>query len=120
MVSDCRNSATAYTGVRSATSGLINFPLRRLIYSFSNNQILMGTGSGTPTQQVLVNNVSAFTVTFGMATSATDVSASTYSNNPGDPARIRSVRLSLTLTDPNNQVATQTFNMVAALRNRLQ
>ncbi|MBK5527511.1 prepilin-type N-terminal cleavage/methylation domain-containing protein [Pseudomonas sp. TH06] len=120
VVSDCRNSATAYTGVRSATSGLINFPLRRLIYSFSNNQILMGTGSGTPTQQVLVNNVSAFTVTFGMATSATDVSASTYSNNPGDPARIRSVRLSLTLTDPNNQVATQTFNMVAALRNRLQ
>ncbi|MFJ2715041.1 PilW family protein [Pseudomonas sp. NPDC087346] len=120
VVSDCRNSATAYTGVRSAASGLINFPLRRLIYSFSNNQILMGTGSGTPTQQVLVNNVSAFTVTFGLATSATDVAASTYSTNPSDPARIRSVRLSLTLTDPSNQVASQTFNVVAALRNRLQ
>jgi type IV pilus assembly protein PilW len=120
VVSDCRNSATAYTGVRSAASGLINFPLRRLIYSFSNNQILMGTGSGTPTQQVLVNNVSAFTVTFGLATSATDVAASTYSANPSDPARIRSVRLSLTLTDPSNQVASQTFNVVAALRNRLQ
>jgi len=30
------------------------------------------------------------------------------------------VRLSLTLTDPNNRVANQTFNVVAALRNRLQ
>ncbi|MCU1774500.1 MULTISPECIES: PilW family protein [unclassified Pseudomonas] len=120
VVSDCRNSATAYTGLRAAASGQIAFPIRRLIYSFSNNQILMGTGSGTPTQQVLVNNVSAFNVMFGLATSATDVAASSYSANPSDPARIRSVRLSLTLTDPNNRVANQTFNVVAALRNRLQ
>ena len=120
VVSDCRNSATAYTGLRAAASGQIAFPIRRLIYSFSNNQILMGTGSGTPTQQVLVNNVSVFNVTFGLAASATDVAASSYSNNPSDPARIRSVRLSLTLTDPNNRVANQTFNVVAALRNRLQ
>ncbi|WP_242207017.1 MULTISPECIES: prepilin-type N-terminal cleavage/methylation domain-containing protein [unclassified Pseudomonas] len=120
VVSDCRNSATAYTGIRAAASGQIAFPIRRLIYNFSNNQILMGTGSGTPTQQVLVNNVSAFNVTFGLASSATDVAASTYSANPSDPARIRSVRLSLTLTDPNSRVATQTFNVVAALRNRLQ
>jgi type IV pilus assembly protein PilW len=120
VVSDCRNSATAYTGLRAAASGQIAFPIRRLIYSFSNNQILMGTGSGTPTQQVLVNNVSAFNVTFGLASSATDVAASTYSANPADPARIRSVRLSLTLNDPSNRVRNQTFNVVAALRNRLQ
>ncbi|MFW9082622.1 PilW family protein [Pseudomonas sp. P2757] len=120
VVSDCRNSATAYTGLRAAATGQIAFPIRRLIYSFSNNQILMGTGSGTPTQQVLVNNVSAFTVMFGLASSATDIAASTYSANPGDPARIRSVRLSLTLTDPNSRVRNQTFNVVAALRNRLQ
>ncbi|WP_277759348.1 prepilin-type N-terminal cleavage/methylation domain-containing protein [Pseudomonas sp. A34-9] len=120
VLSDCRNSATAYTGLRSAASGQIAFPIRRLIYSFSNNQILMGTGSGTPSQQVLVNNVSAFTVMFGLASSATDVAASTYSANPSDPARIRSVRLSLTLADPGNRVASQTFNVVAALRNRLQ
>jgi type IV pilus assembly protein PilW len=120
VLSDCRNSATAYTGLRSPASGQIAFPIRRLIYSFSNNQILMGTGSGTPTQQVLVNNVSAFNVTFGLASSATDVAASTYSANPSDPARIRSVRLSMTLSDPSSRVATQTFNVVAALRNRLQ
>ncbi|NYH09850.1 PilW family protein [Pseudomonas moraviensis] len=120
VVSDCRNSATAYTGARAAATGQIAFPIRRLVYSFSNNQILMGTGSGNPAQQVLVNNVSAFTVMFGLASSATDVAASTYSANPGDSARIRSVRLSLTLTDPNNRVRNQTFNVVAALRNRLQ
>jgi type IV pilus assembly protein PilW len=72
-----------------------------------------------PTRQVLVNNVSAFNVTFGLAASATDVAASSIAAPTSDPARIRSVRLSLTLTDPNNRVANQTFNVVAA-RNRLQ
>lgn len=48
VLSDCRNSATAYTGLRSPATGQIAFPIRRLLYSFSNNQILMGTGSGTP------------------------------------------------------------------------
>jgi type IV pilus assembly protein PilW len=111
--------ATAYTGARTPATGFLAFPIRRLIYSFSNNQILMGAGAGTPAQYVLVNNVSAFNVSFGLASSATDVAASSYSSNPSDPARIRSVRLSLTLTDPNNRVRNQTFSVVAALRNRL-
>ncbi|MGH8333289.1 MAG: PilW family protein, partial [Pseudomonas sp.] len=104
VVSDCRNTATAYTGARVPASGELAFPIRRLIYSFSNNQLLMGVGTGTPAQAVLVNNVSAFNVSFGLASSATDVAASSYSSNPSDPARIRSVRLTLTLTDPNNRV----------------
>ncbi|MBK5303945.1 MULTISPECIES: PilW family protein [Gammaproteobacteria] len=119
VISDCRNIATAYTGARIPASGQLAFPIRRLVYSFSNNQLLMGSGAGTPTQQVLVNNVSAFNVSFGLASSATDTAASTYSSNPSDPARIRSVRLTLTLTDPNGRVHEQTFNVVAALRNRL-
>ncbi len=119
VVSDCRNTATAYAGLRTPASGQLAFPIRRLVYSFSNNQLLMGSGAGTPTQQVLVNHVSAFNVSFGLASSATDTAASTYSSNPSDPARIRSVRLTLTLTDPNDRVHEQTFNVVAALRNRL-
>lgn len=119
VVSDCRNTATAYTGVRAPASGQQAFPIRRLIYSLKNGQLTMGVGSGTPTQYVLVDNVSAFNVSFGLASSATDASASSYSTNPSDPARIRSVRLTLTLTDPNNRVRNQTFNVVAALRNRL-
>ena len=120
VVSDCRNTATAYTGLRTPASGQLAFPIRRLVYSFNNNQLLMGSGTGTPTQSVLINNVSAFGVSFGLASSATDTAASSYSSNPSDPARIRSVRLTLTLTDPNNRVRNQTFNVVAALRNRLQ
>ncbi|MGF6114494.1 prepilin-type N-terminal cleavage/methylation domain-containing protein [Pseudomonas sp. ADAK2] len=120
VLSDCKTSATAYTGARVASSGQMAFPIRRLIYSFSNNQLLMGVGSGTPTQAVLINNVSAFNVSFGVATSTSDVAASSYSANPANTALIRSVRLTLTLTDPNNRVRNQTFNVVAALRNRLQ
>ncbi|MCU1750891.1 PilW family protein [Pseudomonas sp. 6D_7.1_Bac1] len=116
VVSDCRTSATAYTGAHAPTAGQMGFPIRRLAYSLSNGQILMTTGTSSA---VLVSNVSAFSVTFGMAASATDVAASSYSSNPTDPTRIRSVRLTLTLTDPNNRVRNQTFNVVAALRNRL-
>ncbi|MCP2074537.1 UNVERIFIED_ORG: type IV pilus assembly protein PilW [Pseudomonas lini] len=119
VVSDCRTSATAYTGVRVPAAGQMAFPIRRLIYSFSNNQLSMGTGAGNPTLAVLVDNVRAFDVTFGVASSATDIAASSYSSNPTDPALIRSVRLTLTLFDPKNAVREQTFNVVAALRNRL-
>ncbi len=117
VISDCRNSATAYTGARVAPTGQLAFPIRRLTYTFSNNQLLMGTG--TSASQVLVDHVSAFGVTFGVASSATDIAASSYASNPSDPARIRSVRLTLTLSDPNNRVRNQTYNVVAALRNRL-
>ncbi|EXF95285.1 pilus assembly protein PilW [Pseudomonas fluorescens HK44] len=116
VVSDCRTSATAYTKVHTPAAGQLAFPIRRLSYRLSNGQILMTTDTMSA---ALVSNVSAFNVTFGMATSATDVAASSYSSNPADPARIRSVRLSLTLADPNNRVRNQTFNVVAALRNRL-
>ncbi|NUT77519.1 prepilin-type N-terminal cleavage/methylation domain-containing protein [Pseudomonas sp. C1C7] len=119
VLSDCRNSATAYTGAQTPATGQLAFPIRRVIYSLKSGQLTMGVGTGTPAQSVLVDNVSDFSVSFGLASSATDTAASSYSTNPTDPARIRSVRLSLTLVDPANRVSKQTFNVVAALRNRL-
>ncbi|CAI8699102.1 type IV pilus assembly protein PilW [Pseudomonas sp. IT-P12] len=119
VVSDCRNTATAYSNARVPAGGQLAFPIRRLIYSLKNNQLTMGVGVGTPAQAVLIDNVSAFNVSFGVASSASDVAASSYSSNPADAARIRSVRLTLTLTDPARQVRDQTFSVVAALRNRL-
>lgn len=118
VVSDCRNTATAYSNVQAPASGQVAFPIRRLVYSLKNNQLTMGSGT-SPVQAVLVDNVSVFNVSFGLASSATEASASSYSSNPADPARIRSVRLTLTLTDPNQRVRDQTFSVVAALRNRL-
>ena len=117
VISDCHNSATAHSEASTPPPGQLAFPIRRVIYRFNNNQLSMGSGEGA--QQVLVNNVSAFDVSFGLASSATDIGASSYSSNPTDPARIRSVRLTLTLYDPNHRVRDQTFNVVAALRNRL-
>ncbi|MGH8383963.1 MAG: PilW family protein [Pseudomonas sp.] len=119
VISDCRNSSTAYVDSQVPASGQLAFPIRRLVYRFKNGQLTMGVGRGTPIQQVLVDNVIAFDVSFGLASSVADSAASSYSSNPSDPARIRSVRLSLTLTDPSNRVSNQTFNVVAALRNRL-
>ncbi|MHC8307382.1 PilW family protein [Pseudomonas sp. PB3P13] len=119
VVSDCRSVATAYSDVRAPAAGEQAFPIRRLIYTLKNNQLTMGVGTGTPPQYALVDNVSDFKVSFGLASSASDDSASSYSLNPTDAARIRSVRLTLTLSDPDKRVRDQTFNVVAALRNRL-
>ena len=105
------------SGAHAAPTGQLAFPIRRLTYTFSNNQLWVAIG--TQPSQGLVNNVSAFGVTFGVASTATDIAASSYTSNPSDPAHIRSVRLTLTLTDPNNRVRNQTYNVVAALRNRL-
>lgn len=119
VISDCRSVATAYSNGRAPALGEQAFPVRRLVYTLKNNQLTMGVGTGNPTQYVLVDNVREFRVSFGLASSATDDFASSYSLNPTDAARIRSVRLTLTLSDPDQRARDQTFNVVAALRNRL-
>jgi type IV pilus assembly protein PilW len=68
----------------------------------------------------LTDNVSALKISFGVANQAADTVVARYSDAPGDPATIRSVRLSLTLKDPDGRVRDQTWNAVASLRNRLE
>ncbi|MGA3828242.1 pilus assembly protein PilW, partial [Pseudomonas chlororaphis] len=70
VLTDCSNSATAYTGARKDPKGQQAFAVRRLVYSLTNDQLLMGTGTGS-SHAVLVNNVSAFDVSFGIASTAT-------------------------------------------------
>jgi type IV pilus assembly protein PilW len=114
--SDCASSATAYSGRNAPSPGIGEqaFPIRKVEYTYSsrNSEIVLGP-------LVLINNVSAFDVLFGVASTASDTVVSRYTANPEDPALIRSIRLSMTLTDPINRVKSQTFNVVAALRNRL-
>ncbi|WP_095145482.1 PilW family protein [Pseudomonas sp. Irchel s3b6] len=116
VVSDCRTGATAYTQRHAPAAGQLALPIRRLDYRLRDGEILLTTGTRTA---ALVSNVSAFDVSFGIADSATDIAVSRYSQNPVEPALIRSVRISMTLTDPQHRVRDQTFNVVAALRNRL-
>ena len=115
--------AKAYSGTRAPDgTGELAIPIRRLIYSLKNGQLTMGIGSGSPVQFVLIDNVSAFNVSFGLASGEADTAASSYSSNPTESQflLIRSVRLTLTLSDPDKRVRDQTFNVVAALRNRLK
>jgi type IV pilus assembly protein PilW len=68
--------------------------------------------------QPLISNVRAFSVMFGVANGVDTPGITRYTDQP-DPALIRSVRLTLTLFDPADRTQEQTFNVVAAIRNRL-
>ncbi|MEB0076774.1 pilus assembly protein PilW [Pseudomonas sp. CCI3.2] len=110
VLSDCESSATAYAGDREPGPGQLKFPIRQITYAYDRRG---GEISG------LIKNVSAFSVLFGVANTVEDTPVSRYAANPADPRLIRSVRLSLTLSDPAKRVEDQTFTVVAALRNRL-
>lgn len=114
--SDCTSSATAYSSdkVPRPEVGQLTFPVREVTYAYRRReQALTLDGEG------VTQNVSAFTVLFGVASTADATHISHYSANPDNPALIRSVRLSLILTDPTGKTRDQTFTVVAALRNRL-
>lgn len=119
VTTDCQTTATAYTGVRDPVAGQSAFAIRQLAYSFNNGKLLRVSDNGTTTA-ALVDNVSAFDVSFGLAASVDEQAVAHYSVDPADPALIRSVRLSLTLSDPDRRVRDQTYSAVAALRNRLR
>jgi len=116
VISDCETSAVAYNG-KSAPRlgpGQLGFPVRevRYVYNSRNQEIRLGT-------QPLIDNVSAFSVLFGVADHALDAGIARYTVSPPDLGLVRSVRLSMTLTDPQGRVKSQTFSVTAALRNRL-
>ncbi|WP_040261678.1 PilW family protein [Pseudomonas massiliensis] len=119
VLSDCLTTATAYNGAATPASGQLAFPLRQVYYSFKNNTIYTGAVGA---QQPLISNVSEFTVMFGLAADATSASVTSYVATPATAQMpfIRTVRLSLKMTDPNGRTRDQTYSVVAALRNRLQ
>lgn len=114
--SDCTALATAYSSDKAPrpAQGQLTFPVREVSYAYrSRGQELTLDGEG------VTQNVSAFSVMFGIASTPEDTDVARYSANPSNPALIRSVRLSLTLSDPTRKTRDQTFTVVAALRNRL-
>lgn len=115
VVSDCRTTSKIYVGNRAAAAGETSFPIRRIIYDLTGTDLRMRVGNDT-TPQPLVSNVRAFNVSFGLAGSP--MSYATVIANNAVASNIRSVRLTLTLSDPAGKVRDQTYNVVAALRNR--
>lgn len=120
VLSDCTAAAQAYVGsAPAAAPGQIRFPLRWLTYTFEGGQLKFST-LAAPSKAVLVDNVGAFDISFGVAGKAGSPVVTRYEPSPDDESLIRSVRILLTLQDPAGLVKDQTYSVVAALRNRLE
>ncbi len=119
VLSDCSGSAQAYAGSSPVPApGQIRFALRQLTYTFEAGQLKLSTPA-SPAKAVLVDNVQAFDISFGMAAQPELAGVVRYDANPADESLIRSVRIKLTLRDPSGRVQDQTYSALAALRNRL-
>ena len=119
VLSDCTEFAQAYAGNSPVPApGQIRFAIRQLTYTFEGGQLKLSTPA-TPAKAVLVDNVQAFDISFGVAVKPTSAAVVRYDANPVDASLIRSVRILMTLQDPSSRVQDQTYSVVAALRNRL-
>ena len=115
VVTDCKNRAQAFSGAQLALApGEIGFPIRQVVYLFEQGQLKTGL-----TKSVLLDNVAAFDVSFGMSSSRETQPVVHYESSPADPSRIRSVRIALTMRDPKLRVKDQAYHVVVAIRNRL-
>lgn len=120
VVTNCKDSASVTVGLDTPGVGSIALPIRKVSYSYAQDTQTLSVGVGDTPPAVLVSGVTDFSLSFGLAANATDTYVSgKYENTAPDPARIRSVRVSLTVSDPDGRVADQTYTAVAALRNRL-
>ncbi|OPA94185.1 pilus assembly protein PilW [Pseudomonas fluorescens] len=119
VLSDCRSTARAYAGNGPVPGpGEVRFAIRQLTYSFEAGQLRVSTPAA-PARAVLVDNVEAFDISFGMAARVGAAGVQRYESTPADESLIRSVRLQMTLRDPTGRVKNQVYSVVAALRNRL-
>lgn len=119
VLSDCTGTAQAYADSSPAPApGQIRFALRQITYTFEAGQLKVSTPAA-PAKAVLVDNVQAFDISFGVAAKPSSTEVARYDASPADLGLIRSVRILMTLQDPAGRVKDQTYSVVAALRNRL-
>ena len=120
VVSDCKEAAQAYAGTPPVIApGQIRFPIRALTYTYEAGQLKISTPSALA-KAVLIDNVRAFDVSFGVAARPESTDVVRYDSHPADASLIRSVRIRMTLHDPTGRVKDQAYSVVAALRNRLE
>jgi type IV pilus assembly protein PilW len=112
---DCLSSATAYSRGQSPglAAGEMALPIHRQVYQFNPRRSELALNG-----QPLISNVRAFSVLFAVADTVNGRTVARYTADP-DTALIRSVRLTITLFDPDERTREQTFHVVAAVRNRL-
>ncbi|GFM83807.1 pilus assembly protein PilW [Pseudomonas cichorii] len=114
IISDCQTFSQLYAGARTPLAGQTAFPMRQLVYTLTGQNLTIKYGTAGAAQPLL-QNVSAFSVSFGMAGNPMTYTSTISAASASD---IRSVRISLTLQDPDGRVKNQQYNVVAYLRNR--
>ncbi|AZE92899.1 Type IV fimbrial biogenesis protein PilW [Pseudomonas orientalis] len=120
VVSDCKEAAQAYAGTPPVVApGQVRFAIRALTYTYEAEQLKISTPSA-PAKAVLIDNVRAFEISFGVAARPESTDVVRYDSHPADASLIRSVRIRMTLRDPTGRVKDQAYSVVAALRNRLE
>jgi type IV pilus assembly protein PilW len=120
VLSDCMTTAQAYAGNSPTPApGQTRFAIRQLTYTFEAGQLKVSTPAA-PAKAVLVDNVEAFDLSFGVAAKPGSARVVRYDPTPADESLIRSVRIRMTLRDPSGRVQDQAYSVVAALRNRLE
>ncbi|MFL1544054.1 PilW family protein [Pseudomonas sp. O39] len=119
ILSDCTGTAQAYAGSSPQPApGQTRFAIRQLTYTFEAGQLKVSTPAA-PARIVLVDNVQAFDISFGVAAKPGSTQVVRYDASPADETLIRSVRIQMTLRDPTGRVKDQAYSVVAALRNRV-
>lgn len=119
VLSDCIGTAQAYAGNPPPPApGQIRFAIRQLTYTFETGQLKISTPAATA-KAVLVDNVQAFDISFGVAAQPDSAQVARYDASPANESLIRSVRILMTLRDPTGRVKEQSYSVVAAVRNRL-
>ncbi|WP_024647396.1 PilW family protein [Pseudomonas syringae] len=114
IISDCQSTLQLYAGARAPTAGQTAFPLRQLVYTLNGTDLtIQATTGGKP--EPLLQNVVGLDFLFGMVGNPMTYTRTITEANAGD---IRSVRILLTLKDPDGRVNTQQYSVVAYLRNR--
>ena len=114
VVTDCKHHAQVFAGAQAEWGpGETGFAVRRVTYRFEQGQLKSGLSN-----TVLLDNVAAFEVSFGVSGSASAHPVVRYESRPADATSIRSVRLALTLRDPAARVKDQTYHVLVAVRNR--
>lgn len=128
LVSDCLSELHIASAADelSVQPGDFVIPVRQLEYRLNQHR-LQARLNGRGNFEVLIDNVAAFELSFGLAATATEggvdgayVTAITAGQYP----RVRSVRVALTLSDTpalpgTGKVRAQEYTLVTALRNRL-
>ncbi|RMV75836.1 Type IV pilus assembly protein PilW [Pseudomonas caricapapayae] len=115
IVSDCQTTTQLYANTRAPASGQTAFPLRQLVYTLTGTNLNIQYGTAGAVQPLL-QNVADFSVSFGMAGNPMSYTTAVTKANAGD---VRSVRISLTVRDGQNDIVKpQQYNVVAYLRNR--